>query len=468
MGTDDFDVIVIGGGSAGTSAAAAAVAAGARTGLVNEGELGGLCILRGCMPTKAMLASAHAASALEHVDEFGVRAEGRLVPDFAAIMERKETQVRRFQRAKIAGVESQGYELIRGHGRFTAGGGFEVDGRPLHAKGFVVATGSTPTRPPIPGLEHVQSLNSDDVMRLEKQPKSIVILGAGAIGLEFAEFFSRIGTETLLVNRSPLLSHHCFDSGEELHAALEAQSNLSLLVPGRIQQVEPDGDGIAFTLSSEERTIEHRAEAFLIATGRAPHLDHLGLEHLGLRSEESHLTVDEGLRTSHPKLWVAGDATGSYQILHLATEEGRVAGHNAAVGRNERTMDYRLRMECTFTDPPFAAVGMSPVLAREAGREVVLGEARFAETGRAITMGVKHGVWRLVVDAETHEILGSTILGPRADDLIHLIAVLMHRRAKVEEILDMPWYHPTLSEVILNVARDALGKLGTDAPPQQG
>lgn len=465
---EDYDVVVIGGGSAGTSAAAAAHAAGARTALVNEGELGGLCILRGCMPTKAMLASAHAASALEHVEDFGVSSEGRLVPDFAAIMERKDAQVRRFQRAKIAGVESQDYELITGRGRFTAGGGFEVEGRPISAGRFVIATGSTPVRPPIPGIEQVTTLTSDEVMRLEKQPRSLVVLGAGAIGLEFADFFSRVGTETLLINRSPLLSHHCFDAGEELHAALESQANLELLVPGRVERVVQDGGEIVFTLSSEGREFEHRAEAFLVATGRAPHLEHLGLEHLGLKSEGNHLVIDEGLRSSHPKVWVAGDATGSFQILHLANEEGRVAGHNAAHGRNDRVMDYRLRMEAIFTDPPFAAVGMSPVRAHEEGREVVHGDARFAETGRAITMGVRQGLWRLVVDAQTREILGSTILGPRADDLIHLIAMLVHRRAKVDEILELPWYHPTLSEVILNAARDALGKLGTEAPPQQG
>lgn len=468
MSDGKFDVVVIGGGSAGTSAAAAACAAGARTALVNDGELGGLCILRGCMPTKAMLASAHATSALERAGELGLRAEGRVTPDFRAIMERKDEQVRRFQRAKIASVEAQDYELIAGRGRFIEGGGFEVDGRPVRAERFVIATGSTPVKPPIPGLESVPSLTSDDLMSLPEQPRSIVVLGAGAIGLEFCEFFARIGTETLLVNRSPLLSHQCLDTGEHLEAILEEIPHLRLRIPARIERVEPAGEEIAFTLSSGGRRIEHRAEAFLVATGRAPNFEGLGLEHLGVETQGGRLVHDEGLRTSDPRVWVAGDATGTDQILHLANEEGTLAGHDAAVGRNERLLDRRLRMEAIFSDPPFAHVGLQPVEARAQGREVVIGRARFAETGRAITMGVKHGLWSLLVDPQSREILGSTILGPRADDLVHLVMLLMHRRARVDEILELPWYHPTLSEVILSVARDALRQLGSEAPPQQG
>jgi pyruvate/2-oxoglutarate dehydrogenase complex dihydrolipoamide dehydrogenase (E3) component len=464
----DFDVVVVGGGSAGTAAAHAAAAAGARTALVHDGELGGLCILRGCMPTKALLASAHGAAALSGLQELGLRVEGRVVPDFARIMERKDEQVRRFQRAKVASVESAAYEVLRGRGRFVAGGGLEVDGRPVAAERFVIATGSTPWAPPIPGLADVAHLTSDTLMGLREQPRSLVVLGAGAIGLEFAEFFSKLGTRTLLVNRSPLLSHHCLDTGEELRRALEDEPSLELLVPGRVLQVGRDGGGIRFRLSGPDGEAEHRAEAFLVATGRAPDLAGLGLQHLGLALEGGRLPTDRGLRSPHPRVWVAGDATGSHQVLHLANEEGRVAGHNAALGVNEREMDYRLDMECIFTDPPFAHVGLTPVRAEEQGRAVVWGDARFSETGRAITMGVRHGLWRLLVDPGTREIVGTTILGPRADDLVHLVVLLMHRRARVDEILELPWYHPTLSEVMLNVARAAIARLDGAAPPQQG
>ena len=230
----NYDVIVLGGGSAGTSAARAATLAGARTLVINDGELGGLCILRGCMPTKALLASAHALDETRHLDGFGVRLEGRAVPDFARIMERREALVRRFQRAKINNVESQDYEVLFGRGRFAAGGGIDVDGRLLTADRYVIATGSEPASIPILGLDDVPVITSDDVMRLESQPRSLVVQGAGPIGLELAQFFARIGTRVLLVNRSPLLSHSDLECGEELRRALQDEPNFELAVPGKI------------------------------------------------------------------------------------------------------------------------------------------------------------------------------------------------------------------------------------------
>jgi pyruvate/2-oxoglutarate dehydrogenase complex dihydrolipoamide dehydrogenase (E3) component len=406
-----YDVIVLGGGSAGTSAAAAATAGGARTLMINDGELGGLCILRGCMPTKAMLASAHALHEARHTEPFGVRLEGDLVPDFDRIMERKAGQVERFQRAKIRGVESQEYEVLFGRARFAAGGGVEVDGRKLTGGAYVIATGSVPSMLPIPGLERVPVLTSDDVMRLTSQPRALLVQGAGPIGLEMAQFFARIGTRVLLVNRSPLLSHFDADCGEELGRALGEEENLDLAIPGRIDRLEPNGSGLVASVRAGGESFEYEADGLLMATG-------------------------------------------SHQILHLANQEGAVAGHNAAGADPEELMDYRLEMAVVFTDPPFARVGATVDEARLEGWDVVTGSVRFPETGRAITMSVRHGLWKLYACRETGEILGSSILGPRADDLIHLIATLMAYRANVSRIFELPWYHPTLSEVILNIARD--------------
>ncbi|UCF68251.1 MAG: FAD-dependent oxidoreductase, partial [Acidobacteriota bacterium] len=233
----DFDVIVLGGGSAGTSAARAARQAGARTALINDGELGGLCILRGCMPTKAMLASAHAAHEVEHAARFGVHVEGSARVDFAQVMARKDAQVKRFQRAKIASIESQDYEVLLGRAAFAPGGGITLDGRRLAAERYVIATGSVPCLPPVKGLASVQALTSDDVMRLEGQPASLMVYGAGPIGLELAQFFARIGTEVVLVSRSPLLMRYDQECGTELRRALENEPRLELLMPARFEQV---------------------------------------------------------------------------------------------------------------------------------------------------------------------------------------------------------------------------------------
>ncbi|GAB4223528.1 MAG: FAD-containing oxidoreductase [Acidobacteriota bacterium] len=457
MSTGDYDVIVIGGGTAGSRAARTAAARGARTAMINDGELGGLCILRGCMPTKAMLASAHAAYEARHLDRFGVRLEGRVVPDFPAIMERKRRLVRRFQQAKIRGIEAGGYEVIDARGRLTADGAVDLGGgRTLRAgRGVVLAVGSVPSMLPIPGIDDVPVWTSDDVMALEDAPPaSLVVQGAGPIGLELAQFFARIGTEVLLVNRSPLLGR-CGTAhiGEELRRALEAEENFELAVPAKIARVARDGSAIRFEIEQDGTTRTHRAEAFLMAVGRRPAIDDLGLEQAGVRVDGNAVVHDEHLQTTRPGVYVAGDATGHHEILHIANQEGEVAGHNAAAGRPERTIDYRLLMQVIFTDPPFAKVGQALDEARAAGRDAVEAVVDVGTTGRALTMGAEFGRWSLVAERGSGEILGSAILAPRADEIIHAIAAVMHWRGTVRDILALPWYHPTVSEVVMDLAR---------------
>lgn len=459
----DYDVLVLGGGSAGTRAAATAAKKGARVAMINDGELGGLCILRGCMPTKAMLASAHALHEAKHLAPFGVHLRGEVVPDFKQIIERKNAQVQRFKNAKIRGIEKGGYEVIDARARFATGGGVEAGGRVLTARRYVIAVGSVPTILPISGIADVPVMTSDDVMRLsDTPPRSMVVQGAGPIGLELAQFFARIGTKVLLVNRSPLLSR--FNApllGEELTRALEAEENFDLAVPGVIGGVRPVDGGIGFTIESGGRVFEHEAECFLMAAGRHAAVADLGLEHVGVSMANGGIQHDDAMQTTNPEVFVAGDATNEWQILHIANEEGEVAGLNAAAGEVVKRVDRRLSMGVIYTDPPFTQVGVSESEARRRGHDAVSAMARFPETGRAITMGAEYGAWSMVADRETREILGSAILGPRADDLVHAVSVLMYNRNKVDEIFEMPWYHPTLSEVILNLARDLVSAMDT-------
>ncbi len=453
----DYDVIVLGGGSAGSSAAAAASEAGARTAMINDGELGGLCILRGCMPTKALLASADAMHHANHLQPFGARLEGRVVADFARIMQRKDDLVARFQRAKIGSIEESGYEVIDARARFADGGGLDLGGgKTLTAKRYVIATGSTPVRVPLPGIDEVPVLTSDDVMELKRQPRALLVLGAGATGLELAQFFARIGTDVLLVNRSTLLCHLDVDCGAELTHVLVDEPRMTLAVPGRIERLRKDGAGLLATIRDGNGRREFRADALLMAVGRRADLDRLGLQHVGLEPVDGRLEHDDAMRTAHREIYLAGDATGSNQILHIANDEGRAAGHNAAVGRPERRIEHERLMHVIFTDPPYAQVG---VTADGAAGNIAVGQARFPDTGRAITMGIGHGVWKLVADAGTGKVLGSCILGPHADDLIHLISLMIHFGAMVGDIPSLPWYHPTLPEVLLDLERDLTRRL---------
>jgi len=197
-----------------------------------------------------------------------------------------------------------------------------------------------------------------------------------------------------------------------------------------------------------------------MAVGREAALQSLNLEAVGIKAERGRVIHDLSMQTSNPDVYVAGDASGDYQILHIANQEGAVAGANAAAGSPAERMDYRLKMSVIFCDPPLATVGMNGPELEKAGTRFVSGSARFPQTGRAITMGVQHGIWRLYADTGTGEILGSVILGPNADDLIHIISTMMRYHGTVHDIMDgMPWYHPTQSEVIMNLAREILSKL---------
>lgn len=453
-------MIVLGGGSAGTAAASAAVAEGARVALINDGELGGLCILRGCMPTKSMLEAAHALHETTRLGRFGIDLHGEARPDVARILARKDAHVARFKRAKIESIERGGYEVIDARARFNDDGSVSAGKRRLTAKGYVIATGSVPTILPIEGIEQVPVWSSDDVMRLSEAPRRLLVLGAGAIGLELAQFFARVGTEVLLVNRSSLLAKHDPACGLALTDTLRSEPRLDIVAPGRIERLEPDGDGLVATIcdpGADPRRFA--ADALLMATGRHPAVAGLGLDAIGLAVEGGRIVHDDEMRTARDDVWIAGDTTGNFQILHLANQEGRVAGANAAGASPARKIDYRLKMSVIFTDPPFAEVGLSEIEAGVLQRPVIVGEALLPSTGRAITMEVRTGAWKIVADPESGEILGASVLGPRADDLIHQIALLMYYRGTVADILAQPWYHPTLSEVILNVARDLADQL---------
>jgi pyruvate/2-oxoglutarate dehydrogenase complex dihydrolipoamide dehydrogenase (E3) component len=400
-----------------------------------------------------MLAAAHAVHEARRLEPFGARLDGRVTVDFARIAARKDKHVERFKKAKVEAIEAAGYDVLDARGRLVDTGVIDAGGRRIRAGKVVIATGSVPACLPIPGVDEVPLLTSDDVMRLTEAPESLIVQGGGPIGLELSQFFARIGTRVLLVNRSPLLSKTDADCGAELRRAFEAESNLRLAVPGRIERLSRHDRGLRAVVHFAGGTVEESADALLMAVGRDAAYEGIGLEAVGLSTRDGRIPHDREMRTENPDVYVAGDVTGDDQILHLANEEGRVAGHNAA-GAGPLEIDERLKICEIFTDPPFAQLGLTEQMARERRIDCVVGREYFAQTGRAITMGADYGLWKMIADRTTGEILGTSILGPRADDLVHIVSTLMRYRGGAADVLELPWYHPTLSEVLLNVARD--------------
>jgi len=458
MPSSDHDVIVIGCGTAGAQAASAAHAAGARTLAVeSDVELGGLCILRGCMPTKTLLESARRLHDIRRAAEFGIDVADVRV-SFGAVMERTRRLVERFQRAKVEALDAAGFELLRGRARFVDEHTVAVDGRALRAKAFVVASGSRPRALSIDVPRGASVLTSDDVFGLQELPASAVVVGAGPVGLELSQWLARLGSRVTLVTRGALLDRDP-EMDAELTGALGRE--LEVLRDTELEAIDGNGDGVRVHLRSKDGSMRDLdAATCLNATGREPSFDGLALENLGLDPHDVGLQRDT-LTSSVDHVFFAGDATGHEAVLHEAHREGALAGRNAArvaLGRSEREPLAPLpELRVIFTDPTVAWVGTTPDEITTSRRLVRQARKAWNEQGRGIVHGARDGFVRLLANAHDGTLLGCQILGRHADELIHVPATMIRAGAKVDELVDGAWYHPTLSEVFLELGRELLG-----------
>lgn len=451
-----FDVIVIGGGSAGYNAARVMGAQGKRIALVDKGPLGGLCILRGCMPTKAMLRSTDVLQLAREAAELGV-----VIPsveaDFPAIMARQQRLVKGFQDYRIQGIHKlPNTTLIQGAARFTGPKQIEVNGETHTADKFLIATGSAPMIPAIPGLLEAGYITSDEAMSLKRLPASMIVMGGGVIALELGQFYARLGVKVTMVLRGPhILSREDADVQEVLEAAMRADG-IEIVPQAKPVRVEvKDGQKVmVLALPGGERALA--VEEIFLALGRVPFLEPLNLEATGVATPGGRIQVDDEMRTTHPDIYAAGDCLGDYFLVHVAIHQGEVAAHNILGRRPTRQADYRLLASAIFTDPNYARVGISEREAAEQGLKVVSAKYDFADLGKAECMGklAMQGFVKLIADEATGEILGAEIVGPEGADLIHELIVAMEFRCTVERLMTIPHLHPTLSEIITYPAEE--------------
>ena len=444
----DYDVAVIGGGSGGYAAARSAAGAGLRTVVIEGGkEVGGLCILRGCMPTKALLYAAEVMHLARHADTWGVRVKS-LGFDFETVMSRKNRLIHEFADFRVQQLTDGRFGFIRAEARFTDPHTLALsNGDVLSAAHFVIATGSLVAPSPVPDLDEVGYLTSDTALRLERLPKSLIVLGAGAVAVEFAQFFARFGVKVTLVQRSPqLVRDFDEDAALELQKAFQQEgidvfSHTTLLGAAGL----PGAKQIRFEHEGRPVTVE--AEEIFFGLGRVPNIDRLDLESATVAAPLETILTDAHLQTNVPHIYAVGDCTGPYEIVHIAIQQGEIAAYNIAHPETPRAIDYRLLTNVVFTDPQVATVGLTEKMARLHNIPYLAASYPFRDHGKSMIMEALHGFVKLLADPRSGEIIGGCCVGPLGGELIHEIVAAMHKRMTVHELATMPHYHPTLAEI---------------------
>ncbi len=449
---------MVGAGSGGFAAARTARDLGANVALVDQGPLGGLCILRGCMPSKTLIATGDLLHEIGKADELAVRVEKPAL-DFRALAERKRTLVRGWADYRIAGIET--FPVFHGAARFESPTTLCVGEEVLYAPRFVIATGSSVAPAAVHGLTEAGFIDSDAALDLEEPPKSLIVLGGGYVGSELGQFFHRAGVPVTFVVRSQhLLSGEDHDVGLGLTEYFR-EEGMRVETGAQVQRVSVRDDGLKvvhYKQDGEEREVA--AHEIFYALGRVPNACGLDLDKAGVEHHEiTGIRVDETLRTSNPDVYAVGDVTGQFPLVHVAIQQGEIAGRNAATGAHERA-DYRLSKTHTiFTDPQVAVVGETERELQAAGTEYLKATYPFEEHGKAVALGRTKGFVKMMASPKDGCILGAAILGPDASDLIEPLIVAMAYGATVQDYARIPHLHPTLVEILTYPAEEIAERL---------
>ncbi len=463
MQTFEHDVVVVGAGSGGYAAARTVGDFGCSAALVDHGPLGGLCILRGCMPSKAFLASSDAAQDARETGALGVHVGGVTV-DMPYILRRKRELVKEFADYRIEGIAK--FPLYSGRATFVSPNELQVgDDTILRADKFIIATGSVVQPALVPGLPETGFLDTDTALELEQVPASAIVLGGGFTACELGQFLSRMGAKTTMLIRSGhLLTHMDDDIGDALTGYYRDEGIDVIANTTLIEALRRDGKKVVrYSVDGVEREVV--ADEIFFALGRIANVDSLGLEAAGVGYDPwSGIAVDATLRTSNPKIFAAGDVTGEYMLVHVAIYQGEVAARNACQDAHEKA-DYSLMAASTvFSDPQVASVGASEKDLKAAGTAYLVGRYDFAEHGKALCLNKTKGFVKMMAEPVTGRILGASIIGPQGSELIHEVIVAMNYRATVEQFMRIPHLHPTLAEIWTYPAEECASRCGMRRP----
>ena len=447
--TNHFDAIIIGTGQAGPSLAGRLAGVGMKVAVIERKLFGGTCVNTGCIPTKTMVASAYAAHLARRAAEFGVNTGGSVSVDMKRVKARKDE----ISGKSRTGVESwlKGMEnctVYQGHARFESAGEISVGGDRLTAERFFINVGGRARVPDLPGLDQVEYLTNSSMMAVDFLPRHLIVVGGSYVGLEFGQMFRRFGSKVTILEMGPrLVPREDEDVSAAIQEILEGEG-ITVRVNSKCIALSKRGDEVIARAECKEGAPEVSGSHVLLAVGRRPNTEDLGLEKAGVAVDaHGYIEVDDQLRTSVPGVWALGDCNGKGAFTHTSYNDGEIASANL-LDNDPRRVSDRITAYNLYVDPPLGRAGQTEAEVRKSGRKALVGKRPMTKVGRAVEKGESQGFMKVVVDAETKRILGAAILGVGGDEVIHSILDVMYAKAPYTVIQRAVHIHPTVSELV--------------------
>ena len=451
----NFDALVIGTGQAGPALAARLSGAGMKVAVVEKAKFGGTCVNDGCTPTKAMVASAYAAHLARRAGEYGVLLDSSPRVDMKRVKARKDEIVRRSSEGVEKWMEGlKDATVYRGHARFVAPAEIQVGSERLAADKIFVDVGGRPLVPKMPGLDGVPYLTNVAVMDLDFLPEHLLVIGGSYVGLEFAQMFRRFGSRVTVVEMGPrLVGREDEDVSLAIHDFLRAEG-IELRLGAECLSVQKEADGVSVGVDCKEGAPRERGTHLLLAVGRVPNTDDLGLDAAGIRTDKrGYIEVDDALRTSNPRVWALGDCNGKGAFTHTAYNDYEIVADNLLSNAGRKHTD-RIPVYALYTDPPLGRVGLSEKEIKEKGIKASVGKRPMSRVARAVEKGETHGFLKIHVEEGSKRIVGASLLGTGADEAVHSLIDAVYAKLPYTEFQRRVRIHPNVSELLPTVLED--------------
>ncbi len=445
----NYDAIVIGTGQSGPSLARRLVAAGQKVAIIERKLFGGTGVNTGCTPTKTLVASAYAAHIARHAADYGVRIEGAVKVDMKAVKARMDAVVAPSRDGVEQSLKSlEGCTVYEGHGRFVAKNKVAVNASELAAERIFLNVGARAAIPPIPGLDHVPYRTNSSMMDVDFLPAHLIILGGSYVGLEFGQTYRRFGSEVTVIEGGPRLIGREDEDVSQAVADFLKEEGIDVRVGGKVVGVEKQGNSIAVKIDSAGKSSQVVGTHLLVATGRRPNTDDLGLDKAGITTDaRGYIQVDDQLRTNVAGVWAMGDCNGRGAFTHTSWNDFEIVAANL-LDNDQRSVSDRINAHALYTDPPLGRIGMTEAEVRKTGKPALIATLAMERVSRARERGETKGFMKILVDRDSEQILGASFLGLSGDEVVHSVLDVMYAKAPYTVIQRAMHIHPTVSELV--------------------